>query len=451
MSSVFGRLRDLVSSFLRSQESYEEAVSSFIKELQKEMLRSDVNVKVVTELSSRIRERALKEEPPPGILRKEWFLKVVYDEIAELLGGDAAPDPSPKSLPWVVLLVGVQGSGKTTTAGKLALYYKRRGYRVGLTTTDVYRPAAYDQLKQIADSIGVPFYGEKRGDPVEIAKRAIRALLNDYLCDVVIVDTAGRHGYGREEELLREMREISEAIRPSEVVLVIDASMGQKAYDLARRFHEWTPVGSIVVTKLDGTARGGGALSAVAATGARIKFVGDGEKLEDFEVFSPRRFAARILGLGDIESLLDKFRAIEESDEVRKRLERAVALGRMSMRDVYHQLKSIRKLGPLRKVLELVPGFSLLKVGEGALKGGEKKIDSWVSIIESMTYEELDNPGMIDKSRLRRIALGSGRTVGEVRELLNYHELLNKMIRDLRRGKLRIKGLDLDRLGGEAG
>ncbi len=449
MSSVFGKLRDLVSTFLKSFESYEEAVGSFIKELQKEMIRSDVNVKVVLELSSRIRERALKEEPPPGILRKEWFVKIVYDEIARLLGGDVAPDPSPRSLPWIVLLVGVQGSGKTTTAGKLALYYKRRGYRVGLTTTDVYRPAAYDQLKQIADSIGIPFYGERSGDPVEIARRAIKVLLNDYLCDIVIVDTAGRHGYGKEEDLLREMREISEAIKPSEVVLVIDASMGQKAYDLAKRFHEWTPVGSIIVAKLDGTARGGGALSAVVATGARIKFVGDGEKLEDFEVFNPRRFAARILGLGDIESLLEKFRAVEESEEVRKRLERALSLGRMGMRDVYHQLKSIRKLGPLRKVLELVPGFSLLKMGNGMLKGGERKIDAWVSIIESMTYEELDNPGVIDKSRIRRIALGSGRTVAEVRELLDYYELLNRMIRDLKRGRLRIKGLDLSRLSGE--
>ncbi|MEM3132536.1 MAG: signal recognition particle protein Srp19, partial [Sulfolobales archaeon] len=337
---------------------------------------------------------------------------------------------------------------KTTTAGKLALHYKKRGYRVGLATTDTYRPAAYDQLKQLADYIGVPFYGERQGDPVEIAKKAIKKLLHDYLCDIVIVDTAGRHGYGKEEDLLVEMKEIADAIKPSEVVLIIDASMGQKALDLAKKFHERTPIGSIIVTKLDGTARGGGALSAVVATGARIKFIGDGEKLEDFELFNPKRFVARILGLGDIESLLEKFKAIEESDEIKKRLEKAVTLGRMTMRDIYYQLKSVKKLGPLRKVLELVPGLSMLKIGDEMLKGSEKKIDVWVSIIESMTYRELDNPSIIDRSRVKRIAMGSGRTVNEVKELLDYYELVNKMLKDLKRGKLRVKGLDLGRIGG---
>jgi len=451
MSAVFGRIKDLISTFLRSSESYEEAVNNFIKELQKEMIKADVNVKVVFELSARIKERALKEEPPEGVLRREWFIKIVYDELSKLFGGDVAPDPYPKSFPWIILLVGVQGSGKTTTAGKLALFYKKRGYRVGLATTDTYRPAAYDQLKQIAEAIGVPFCGEKSGDPVEIARRAVATLLNEYSCDIIIIDTAGRHGYGKEESLLMEMKELAEAVRPSEVILVIDASMGQKAYELAKKFNEWTPIGSIVVTKLDGTARGGGALSAVVATGARIKFIGDGEKLEDLEVFNPRKFVARVLGLGDLESLLEKFKAIEESDEVRKRLERAVTLGRMSMRDIYHQLKSIKKLGPLRKVVDLVPGFSMLKLGDDMLKGSEKKIDSWIAIIESMTYEELDDPSIIDRSRIRRLAIGSGRTVNDVRELLNYYELLNKMLKDLKRGKLRLKGLDLGRLGGEAG
>lgn len=451
MTTVFGKIRDLVSSFLRSSESYEEAVNSFIRELQKEMIKADVNVKVVFELSARIKERALKEEPPEGVLRREWFIKIVYDELSRLFGGDVAPDPYPKSFPWIILLVGVQGSGKTTTAGKLALFYKKRGYRVGLATTDTYRPAAYDQLKQIAETIGVPFYGEKSGDPAEIARKAVATLLNEYSCDVIIIDTAGRHGYGKEESLLMEMKEIAEAIKPSEVILVIDSSIGQKAYELAKKFNEWTPIGSIVITKLDGTARGGGALSAVVATGARIKFIGDGEKLEDLEVFNPRKFVARILGLGDLESLLEKFKAIEESDEVRKRLERAIALGRISMRDIYHQLKSIKKLGPLRKVVDLVPGFSMLKLGDDMLKGSEKKIDSWIAIIESMTYDELDDPSIIDRSRVRRLAIGSGRTVNDVRELLNYYELINKMLKDLKRGKLRLKGVDLSRLGGEAG
>jgi signal recognition particle subunit SRP54 len=447
MASVFGRVRDLVSSFLRSSSSYEESVNLFIKEFQKELIRADVNVKVVVNLTTRIRERALKEEPPPGVLKREWFVKIVYDELTNLLGGDTTPDVYPRKLPWVTLLVGVQGSGKTTTAGKIALFYRRRGYRVGLATTDTYRAAAYDQLKQIADAIGVPFYGERQGNPVEIAERAVKTLLTDYACDIVIVDTAGRHGYGKEEDLLREMKEIADTIKPDEVILVVDASIGQKAYDLASKFHKWTPVGSIVVTKLDGTARGGGALSAVVATGARIKFVGDGERLEDFEVFNPRRFVARVLGLGDIESLLEKFKTLEESEELKRRMERAIALGKITLRDVYHQLRTVRKLGPLRKVLELVPGFSFLKLGDDVLKGSERNIDKWLSILDSMTYRELDDPGIIDRSRIRRIALGSGTTPGDVRELLKYYELVNRMLRDLKRGKLRIKGIDVPNLG----
>jgi len=447
MATVFGRIRDLISSFLKSSGSYEESVNLFIKELQKELIRADVNVRIVVDLTTRIRERALKEEPPPGVLKREWFVKIVYDELTNLLGGDVIPDVYPKKLPWVMLLVGIQGSGKTTTAGKLALFYKKRGYRVGLATTDTYRAAAYDQLKQIADAIGVPFYGKRQGNPVEIAEKAVKTLLTDYACDVVIVDTAGRHGYGKEEDLLREMKEIADVIKPDEVVLVVDASIGQKAYDLASKFHKWTPVGSIIITKLDGTARGGGALSAVVATGARIKFVGDGEKLEDLEVFNPRRFVARVLGLGDIESLLEKFKALEESEELRKRMERAVALGKMTLRDIYHQLKAVRKLGPLRKVLELVPGFSFLKLGDDVLRGSEKNIDKWLSILDSMTYKELDDPSIIDRSRARRIALGSGTTPGDVRELLKYYELINKVLRDLKRGKLKIKGIDVSSLG----
>ncbi len=447
MATVFGRVRDLISSFLKSSGSYEESVNLFIKELQKEMIKADVNVRVVVDFTSRVRERALKEEPPPGVLKREWFVKVVYDELTNLLGGDVTPEVYPKKLPWVMLLVGIQGSGKTTTAGKLAFFYKKRGYRVGLATTDTYRAAAYEQLKQIADAIGVPFYGERQGNPVEIAERAVKTLLTDYVCDIVIVDTAGRHGYGKEEDLLREMKEIADSIKPDEVVLVVDASIGQKAYDLASKFHKWTPVGSIVITKLDGTARGGGALSAVVATGARIKFIGDGERLEDLEVFNPRRFVARILGLGDIESLLEKFKALEEGEELKKRMERAIALGRMTLRDIYHQLKTVRKLGPLRKVLELVPGFSFLKLGDDVLRGSEKNIDKWLSILDSMTYRELDDPSIIDRSRVRRIALGSGATPGDVRELLKYYELINKMLKDLKRGKLRIKGMDVSSLG----
>ncbi len=441
------KLKELVANFLRSNQPYKRAVNSFIKELQKTLIKADVNVRVVLDLTKKIRERALESEPPPGVLRNEWFVKVVYDCLTELFGGEAV-NTLPKKLPWIIMLVGIQGSGKTTTAGKLALYYKKKGYRPGLITTDTYRPAAYEQLLQIAKSMGVPFYGEKDSkDPVGIAIRGLKEMLKRNV-NVIIVDTAGRHGYGEEKALLDEMEALAKAIKPDEVMLVIDAYMGQKAYDLARRFHERTPIGSIIITKLDGTAKGGGAISAVAATGAKIKFVGDGEKLEDFEEFNPRKFVARILGLGDIESLLEKFKALEESKELQKRLERAMATGKLTMRDLYAQIKSIRKLGPLRKVLQLIPGLSMIALEDEMLRMSERKMDKWLHIIESMTYEELDNPSIIDRKRMRRIAIGSGTTVDDVKELLNYYEMTRKMLRDIKRKRGLLRKLGLEGIGG---
>ena len=428
------RLRSAVASFLKGKGKYEEAVNQFIKELQKTLISADVNVRVVLELTRKIKDRALKTEPPPGVLRREWFVKIVYDSLVELFGGEA-PEILPKKLPWIMMLVGIQGSGKTTTAGKLAYFYKRRGYRVGLITTDTYRPAAYDQLKQLAEQIGVPFYGERDSqDPVGIAKRGVRKLLSEGV-NVIIVDTAGRHGYGEEEELLREMRELADAIKPNEVILVIDAYLGQKAYDLARRFHERTPIGSIIITKLDGTAKGGGAISAVSVTGARIKFIGDGEKIEDLEPFSPRKFVARLLGLGDLETLLEKFRALEESAELEKRFEKAILTGRLTLRDMYAQIKSLKKMGPLRKVLQMIPGLAMMPLDDEKLRLSEEKMNKWLHIMESMTYEELDNPSIIDRRRIKRIALGSGTRPEDVRELLAYYENTRRMLKNIKRKK----------------
>ncbi|MCD6428573.1 MAG: signal recognition particle protein [Desulfurococcales archaeon] len=440
----FERLREKVAKFLKGIGPYERAVDEFIKELQKTLIKADVNVKVVFELTKKIKERALSEEPPPGILKREWFIKVVYDSLVELFGGEEKPQVMPPKQPWIIMLVGIQGSGKTTASGKLALFYKKLGFRPALITTDTCRPAAYDQLKQIASYIGAPFYGEKDSkDPVKIAVNGLKKLINEAKANVVIVDTAGRHGYGEEKALLDEMENIANAIKPDEVMLVIDAYMGQKAYDLARRFHERTPIGSIIITKLDGTAKGGGALSAVAATGAKIKFISDGEKLEDFEVFNARKFVARLLGLGDLETLLEKFKALEESKELEKRLEKALATGRLTLRDVYAQIQSLRKLGPLRKVLQLIPGISMLPIDDERLHISEKKMSKWLSIMNSMTYEELDNPSIIDKRRMRRIALGSGTTVEDVKELLQYYEMVKRLIKDVKRRKGLLKRLGM--------
>ncbi len=427
-------LREAVRRFLRSSGTYEKAVDSFIRDIQRALISSDVNVKLVFELSKRIRERALKEKPPPGAGRREWLVKIVYEELAKLFGGGGEPELMPPRKPYTIMLVGVQGSGKTTTAAKLAYYYKKKGLRVGLVAADTYRPGAYDQLRQLAEQVGASFYGEPgEKDPVKIARRGLRDLQGR--ADIIIIDTAGRHGYGGEEALLKEMRDIAGAVKPDEVVLVIDAAMGQKAYDLARRFHEATPIGSIIVTKLDGTAKGGGALSAVAATGATIKFIGTGEKIEELEPFRPKSFVGRLLGMGDLEALLERLEALEHTEKLQKTMGEMLS-GRINMRMIYEQIQQISKLGPLRKVLQMIPGLSLsLPTDDEKLRITEEKMRKWLHIIESMTYEELDKPEIIDRSRMRRIAIGSGTSPEEVRELVEYYKTVKRTIKQIKRRK----------------
>ncbi|MEM0365888.1 MAG: signal recognition particle protein Srp54 [Acidilobaceae archaeon] len=435
-------LRDAIRKFITGGH-YERAVEEFIRDLQKELIRADVNIKLVLDLTRKIREKALKEEPPPGISRRDWFIKIVYDELSAFFGGDIEPRVDPPKTPWIILLIGVQGSGKTTSAGKLALYYSRKGYKTGLLSTDTYRPGALQQLKTLAELSGALFYGEDNGDPAEIARRGVMDLI-ERGAEIIIVDTAGRHGYGEEAALLEEMRRIAEYINPNEIIMVIDASIGQKAYDLASRFHKYTPIGGILVAKADGTARGGGVLSAVAATGAVVKFVGTGEKLDELEVFRPRRFVARILGLGDIEGLLERIKAIEEARKLEDTAKELMK-GKLTLRLIYSQFKTLRRMGPLAKVLQMLPNIPLTsETLREAAKLGEEKIDKWIAIMESMTYEELDNPEIIDKSRLKRIAIGSGATVEEVKELISYYKNLKNLIKKLRRDRSIIKRLGLD-------
>ncbi len=436
---VLEGIRKALSKFLSGKGDYEKAVREFIKELQKELIRSDVNVRLVFEITKNIKERALKEEPPPGVTRREWFTTIVYEELTKLFGGEQKPSVKPPKKPWIMLLVGLQGSGKTTTAAKLAYYYKLEGYKVGLITADTYRPAAYDQLKQLGEKIGVPVYGEPHNkNAVEIAWNGVKNYIEREF-DIVIVDTAGRHH--REEDLLKEMKDIAAKINPDEVVLVIDAAIGQQAYELAKKFHEATPIGSIIITKLDGTAKGGGALSAVAATGAHIKFIGTGEKIDELEVFHPPRFVARILGIGDLEGLVEKVRRIKV--EFTEKDVHDFISGKLNMRLIYKQLVSVRKMGPLRKILQMIPGLGLKLPLEIEAEKAEEKINKWLAIINSMTYEELDKPEIIDRRRIRRIALGAGARPEDVRELLKQYELMKKLSKQIRKRKDLLERLQL--------
>ena len=436
MEMVFENLKESIAKFFRS-EKYEEAVNEFIKDLQKELVKSDVNLNLAFEITKKIKERALTQEPPVGVSRKEWFLSIIYEELVKLLGGDSKPSIKPARKPWIIMLVGLQGCGKTTTAAKLAYFYKLEGYKVGLVAADTFRPAAYDQLRQLGEQIGVPVYGDPSiKDAVEIASRGVKYFVEKGF-EVVIIDTAGRHH--KEEDLLEEMRLISSSVKPDEIILVIDGSIGQQAYNIAKKFHETTPIGSIIVTKLDGTAKGGGALSAVAATGAPIKFVGLGEKVEDFEVFKPSKLVGRVLGYGDIEGLVERVKRIQL--ELTEKDVEDIMEGRLNMRLVYKQLVSLRKMGPLRKILQMIPGLGVKIPFEVDPKDLELKLSKWLAVINSMTYEELDNPEIIDKSRLKRIARGAGVDAEYVRELLKQYDLLKKLSKQLKKRKDLLKKL----------
>lgn len=428
-SSLYNSLKKL----LRASAVDEDAVRELIRDLQRALLMADVNVKLVLDLSKRVEERALKEEIPPGISRREHVIKVVYEELTRFLGERQVPlriDPKRRN---VFMLVGIQGSGKTTTAAKLARYLQKRGYRTALICADTYRPGAYAQLRQLADQINVPVYGdEDESDPVRIALDGLRRFEN---YDVVLIDTAGRHK--DEASLIDEMRRLESEIHPDETILVIDGTIGQQAAAQAEAFHKATPIGSIIVAKLDGSARGGGALSAVAATGAPIKFIGTGEKIDDLEPFDPPRFVGRLLGMGDIQGLLERVREAEV--KVPKRRAKAFLSGRFTLTDMYEQFEAMQKMGPISKILRMIPGFGY-EIPDEMMEVAGEQIKKWRAIIQSMTPEERENPKIIKSSRIRRIARGSGTSERDVKLLLQQYNRLKKMIKAFRRRRIPFLG-----------
>ncbi len=414
----------------------EETVKELTKDIQKALLQSDVNVQLVLDLTEKIEERALEEEPPKGVSKKEHIITIVYEEISEFLGESKEIDLE-REEPVRVLLVGLQGSGKTTSSAKLASHFKKRGYTPSLVAADTYRAGAYEQLKQLAEEIGVPVYGESEAeDAVEIAKQGVEKFEEESK-DVILIDTAGRH---REEEaLMEEMKEISDEINPDEVILVIDGTLGQQAESQASAFKETTDFGSILVTKLDGTAKGGGALSAVSATGAPINFVGTGEKKDDIEKFKPERFVSRLLGMGDIETLLEKIEETTEPEDMEKEKMEKIMKGKLNLKDFYEQLERVSNMGSLDKLLQMVPGIGM-NIPEEEMKVGKEKLDNFKIIMQSMNDKELENPDVLNSSRIERIAKGSNTSKEEVKELLEQYENMKKMLKSFSRGQMPGKG-----------
>lgn len=447
MEGLGKSLKDLLRKVARASHVDEKLVMEVVRDLQRALLQADVRVEMALDLSRAVERRALAEKPPPGMSAREHVIRIIYEELVAILG-----QPGEVTLgPQRVLLVGLYGQGKTTTAGKLGKWFQRKGLRVGLVQADVHRPAAYHQLQQLAEQLGAPFYGEKgTKDAVRIAKAGLRALADQ---DVVLVDTSGRHAL--EDDLIREIRAVARAVGPDETVLVLDASTGQQAGPQARAFHEAVGVTAVVVTKLDGSAKGGGALSAVAETGAPIAFVGVGEKLEDLELFDPPRFLSRLLGMGDLESLLERAQEALDQEQMEETAKRLLS-GRFTLQDMYDQMEALTRMGPLSKVFGMLPGAPA-QMSEEQIEETQRRLHRFRYILDSMTEEEKESPKLIKSSRVLRIARGSGTQPKEVKELLRHFNASRKAIRGLAGNRkmrrqllkqLQSGGFDLGNLGG---
>jgi signal recognition particle subunit SRP54 len=421
-------LTEAIKKIFRASVVDEAAVKELVRDIQRALLQADVNVQLVLDISKRIEERALKEKMPPGISRREHVIKVVYEELTRFVGDKPVPLNVEPGKRRVIMLVGIQGSGKTTVAAKLGRFYQKRGLKSALICADTYRPGAFAQLQQLANRVNVPVFGDPRNkDPVKVVSEGLKQFADK---DLIIVDTAGRHK--EERELIKEMKALEQKIKPDEVVMVIDGTIGQQALIQAKTFHEATPIGAILVTKLDGSARGGGALSAVAATGAPIKFIGTGEKIEDIESFVPSRFVGRLLGMGDLETLLEKVK--EAEIKVPEKKAKAILSGKFTLTDMYEQFEAVKGMGPFRKVLQMLPGLSA-NVPEEMLNTAEDRLEKWRVIIQSMRPEEKENPKVFNSSRVKRIARGSGTTEKDVKDLLKQYVMMRKMMKMFKRKK----------------
>jgi signal recognition particle subunit SRP54 len=419
-------LYDSVKRIFRVSVIDKTAIKDLIRDLQRSLLQADVNVNLVLNLSQKVEERSLKEKIPPGISRREHIIKVVYEEISFLLGEKNIPlniNPNRKN---VFLLVGIQGSGKTTTAAKLSRFFQKKGLKTSLICVDTFRPGAFAQLKQLAKQINVPIYGdEKEKNPVKIAIDGLKKFENQ---EVVIIDTSGRHK--DEERLIKEMKTLEKKVKPTEVILVIDGTIGQQAFVQAKAFKEAASIGSIIVSKLDGSARGGGAISAAAATGAAIKFVGIGEKIDAIERFDPPRFVGRLLGMGDLQTLLEK---VQEAEiKVPKKKAKAILGGKFNLTDMYDQFKALEGMGPFNRILKMIPGFGH-DIPKDMTDMAENNLKKWKVIIQSMTTGEKENPKTLNSSRIRRIARGSGTKEKDVKSLVEQFSKLKRMMKTFRR------------------
>jgi signal recognition particle subunit SRP54 len=422
LDNLGGRFRDIVKKVKGHGKLTEDNVKAILKEVRLALLEADVNYKVVKQFIAKVKEKSLGEQVMTGINPGQQFVKIVHDELVELLGGTNARLTKSNKPPTVIMLAGLQGAGKTTFAAKLAKYFKKKGEKPHLVGADVYRPAAKKQLQVLGEQIGVSVSTiMDSSDAVEICEQGLASAKAEN-ATYVILDTAGRLHI--DESLMDELKNIKKKTRPQEILLVVDAMTGQDAVNVADNFNQAINIDGVILTKLDGDARGGAALSIKAVTNKPIKFVGVGEKLEDIELFHPDRLASRILGMGDVVSLVEKAQEAIDVDEA-QRLEEKLRKQEFDLDDFLKQLQNIKKLGPISNLLKMIPGADQL----GDLAPAEKEMKKVEAIIQSMTKGERRKPKVINASRKKRIAKGSGTTVHEVNKLLNQFTQMKKVMK----------------------
>jgi len=401
-------------------------VDSIVKDLQRALIEADVNIILVKQLSDKIKNQAL-DEKIKGIEKKEHLIKILHDELINILGKYQTLRLKKQNK---IMLLGLYGAGKTTTIAKLGNYYAKRGHKVALLGIDVHRPAAPEQLKQLAEKNNLHYFiDQKEKDPAKIYKK-FEKQLEKY--DLIIIDTAGRHTL--DKELIAELSSLNRIIKPTEKILVMPADIGQAAKQQAEQFQETTEITGVIITRMDSTAKAGGALTACAETKAPIYFIATGEKINDLEEFNPELFLSRLLGMGDLQTLIEKIRSVSGEDKIQKQQEK-LEQGKLDLEDVIEQVKSMNSLGGFSKIKSMIPGLGSAKIPEnieGKLESHQEKIKKWEHIVKSMTPKEKSNPEILEKQtkRITRIAQGAGVNNSDVRSLLKQYKMLQSFVRE---------------------
>lgn len=442
MDGLGKSLRNVLRKISGASSIDEELIKEVTKDLQRALLQADVNVQLVLKLTGAVQERALNEKPPAGKSPKDHIVKIIYDELVNLLdNGDGLT-----LKPQTIMMVGLYGQGKTTSTGKLANYFIKKGFSVGLIAADVYRPAAFDQLKQLGFKVNADVYGEPgEKDAAKIVKNGMAEFKDK---KVVIIDTSGRHAL--EADLIQELKDISKVSDPDERILVLDSQVGQQAGPQAEAFHDAVGVTGVILTKMDGTAKGGGALSAVAKTDARIVFTGTGEHIRDLEPFDANRFISRLLGMGDLSYLAQIAQDEIGDDEAVEQASRNMLSGKFTLVDMYQQMAAVTKMGPLDKVMSMLPGMSNVE-DKIDYEESQNRLSKFKVIMDSMTLDEKEHPNVIKGKRVERIAAGAGVEVKDVRFLLKQYNQSKKMMgtigkdRKMRKKMMKqLGGMDMD-------